>query len=82
MSTKEEQLGADVLRLVDHFHRRSNGRKRRLPPLHSAVTTAFEAVALMSLVHRLASSRGLRLASAATAAYLKRQADRQHERNH
>jgi hypothetical protein len=77
MSTREARLGADVLRLVDHLHSRPNGRQRRLPLLRSAVTAAFEASVLAALARRLASSRALRFASAATAAYLKRRVDRQ-----
>ncbi len=82
MSTREELLGAEVLRLVDRFHVRPHEHRRRHHPLRTAAMTALEALALVSLAHRLDPSRARRFASVATAAYLKHRVDTRHPRAH
>ena len=85
MSTREELLGAEVLRLVDRFHVRPHEHRRHRRhrhPLRTAAMTALEALALVSLAHRLDPSRARRFASVATAAYLKHRADTRHPRRH
>lgn len=84
MSTREELLGAEVLELVDHLHLRphEHRRHRRHHPLRKAAMTALEALALVSLAHRLDPSRARRFASVATAAYLKHRVDTHHPRHH
>jgi hypothetical protein len=84
MSSREELLGAQVLKLVDHFHHKPdedhNHRHRRRNDhreLRAVGMTAIEALALVSLAHRL-QSRARRLASAAATAYVKHRIDDRH----
>ena len=80
MSTREELLGAEVLQLVDRFEGRHYAHRRH-HPLRKAAVTALEALAVVSLAHRLDRARARRFASVATAAYLKHRADT-HRRHH
>ena len=74
MSSREELLGAEVIRLVDHFHHKPEEQHDRHHPLRGAALTALEALAIVSLAHRL-QSRAPRFASAAATAYLKHRVD-------
>jgi len=75
MSSREELLGAEVLQLVDHFHDRRHAHRRH-HPLRKAAMTALEALAIVSLAHRLDQARARRFATVGAAAYLK------HRRHH
>jgi len=81
MSSREELLGAEVLQLVDHFHRKPDKRHSHHHPLRTAALTALETLALVSLAHRLESRTRL-FAPVAAAAYLKHRTDTHHSGHH